>query len=363
MLKRTLFHLAGLAFLFAALIFTGCAGAETDEPTRTASDSATTEVPPAALPASASQPEGPAEPILAVDPTPAVAPSVAPGEFGRVGDLALVDGLLYAACDAGLIRYHPVTESVTLLSQADPIGTVARFDGNLFAGGSRLYRLSGDNLLVADADLSGFVTAMTVFDEQLYVGTDDGLWRYSDGVAEQVWSDVPVTTLTAQLDRLWIGTAGSGLFDYNGDTIRRRYIQRDTAAFDDVTVLASRGAWLYVGTATGLYLYDGGRWAQRSVIDGLPADMITAIDASGWVVRIGTAAGVVGYFEDTFTPVSQLAQQEVRDLARIGTTVIAATDYDGLVVINGELRRSIVTAGDSTSAPPELAETVIGFSW
>ena len=85
----------------------------------------------------------------------------------------------------------------------------------------------------------------------------------------------------------------------------------------------------------------------------MPSDYITAIDASYWVVAIGTDVGVTSYFNGDFLPVPAL------------DTVVATAigRYDGNLVVQTVDQKLLVKAGPGVrSLRPDAASTIDMFS-
>jgi len=118
--------------------------------------------------------------------------------------------------------------------------------------------------------------------------------------------DVSVTAMVSDGAGMWIVIDGQGLYRWDGDMFRKRYLLRDTSIFDNVYALDFNHDHLYVGAATGFFIFNGGRWEHRTIDNGLPSDDVRTIDASSWIVYVGTGEGVVSYFEKNIIPIKKL---------------------------------------------------------
>lgn len=131
---------------------------------------------------------------------------------------------------------------------------------------------------------------------------------------------------------IWVGTVGDGLYRWDGADFRRRYLLRDSALFDNVNSLDFKHNHLYVGSTNGLHIYDGGRWLNLTVDDGLSTDNVTSIDASEWVIFVRTDMGVVSFFNNEFSPVKRLADVSVAKIVRNDHKTYVATQSSGVLV-------------------------------
>jgi len=123
---------------------------------------------------------------------------------------------------------------------------------------------------------------------KLWVGTWNGL-AWFDGSR---WEPVPevsycVRSLAVNKDRLWVGAAG---YVYEFDVVEWRshnYLNLKASIFclyvDDENIL-------WVGTAKGLWRFDGRDW---DILDGLPDGVMAVIKDSKGNYWFGTSAGVV----------------------------------------------------------------------
>ena len=130
-------------------------------------------------------------------------------------------------------------------------------------------------------------------------GTD--LWAGTATGAVLVWGgsawdsltrlDAPVRSLHYAGDQLWIGTA-AGLYLWNGEAAS------SVAGLDDtlINVIGSsdNGDSIWVGTSDGLWLREGGRWQAVGEKEGVSAQEVTALwaDTAGtvWVAGDGNIA-------------------------------------------------------------------------
>jgi hypothetical protein len=86
--------------------------------------------------------------------------------------------------------------------------------------------------------------------------------------------------------------------------------------------------------------------------EGLPDGAVLSIDASDWVVYVGTNNGLYSYFNDEIKPVERFDARYVNALAVSGTRIFAAGGETGLVMKQGPSYRVLLEAprGDADLA-------------
>ncbi len=144
-------------------------------------------------------------------------------------------------------------------------------------------------------DLQSGVHSMTLGGSgtDLWAGTATGAVLVWDGSAWDSLTrlDAPVRALLYTGDQLWIGTA-AGLYLWNGEAAS------SVAGLDDayINVIGSSdsGDSIWVGTSDGLWLREGGRWQAVGEEEGVSALDVTALwaEAAGtvWVAADGNIA-------------------------------------------------------------------------
>lgn len=267
-----------------------------------------------------------------------------------IADMTIVGDKLYAVSGEMLTIYDFVDKSHEDICVDDNLGAVAMHSGQIYVGGANLWQLDGSVLNRIDEKSLGVITSLYSYGDRLMVGTAVGLYA-TDVLGQQLLlDDVEISALAADKNGLWIGTAGDGLYRWDGDNIRKRYLVRDTALFDTVNALQFEHHHLYMGTTNGLHVFDGGRWETLTMADNLPSNNVTTIDASRWVVFVGTDAGVVTFFDNEIKPVAKLVDKSVNVVRVRKTKVVVGTDSGQLLVKSGPvLKELIVPAMDIQS--------------
>lgn len=267
--------------------------------------------------------------------------------FGNFTDLLQVGTNLYATYDGGVVVYDLVAGEMVDIRCGEKFSALASYNDQIFVGGERLYTILDNDLNPVEMELEGAVKSMANYEYQLIVGTESGLYNYSIFGSSQVMEDVTVSSLAADLSGVWVGTDGQGLYRWNGTEFKKRYLKRDETLFDRITSLAYGHNHTYVGTADGLYIYDGGSWQTLTAADGLPEGTVRSVDASGWVVYIGTDQGVVSYFENDFIPVKKLSDKGGQALLVKARNIYVGTDRDGLLMKTGPALKTLVAPTSS----------------
>lgn len=144
--------------------------------------------------------------------------------------------------------------------------------------------------------------------------------------------------LLALTDTVWCATGEGGLLRYDVPSAEFTQITRvpGELSSNDVTALAlDRSGRLWVGTAdAGLSRLDadGGAWTQLSAFDGVPGNDITVLEADGDSMWIGTTTGIAlwngteiaGSLPEGVNP-SPFASDDMRGIARVGDSLWIAT--------------------------------------
>jgi hypothetical protein len=298
-------------------------------------------------------PVGPVEETLAVE----LAMTVDHTETGLppINAMVVEGDMVNAAFDGGLLIYDLNTREYSVTPLDEDLRTVARHGGEMFVGGTRLYRVDGAALVATEEDIPAQITSLASFGPSLMIGTEDGLFARNILGCQSLLEDVSISAMVADANGgLWIGTDGDGLYRWDGERYRKRYLMRDSSLFDNVTALAYGHQHLYLGTTNGLYVHDGGGWRTLTVEEGLPSNQITAIDASSWVVYIGTVNGSASYFENQIKPIERLGAYVVTTLGRSKDRLIAGTAQNGLILKIGPSIKTLVEpwqpAGDGLAS-------------
>lgn len=265
--------------------------------------------------------------------------AVVSGNGTMVFDMVVRDNLIYALTADGLILHNLATGNNMIIDTETPVGAIADLGDKIVLGGDNLYTLEGDFLSDSGCQLKldGPITVLYRHKMNLMIGTTGGLYELSTAGIRPLASDIYVSALVSEGNALWVGTAGQGLYRWDGVSFRKRYLKRDSTLFDHVTALDYSHNHLYLGTDRGFYTHDGGSWKPYNLADGLPSETITAINADDWVVKIGTTRGAVTFFNNEFKPIPHLTGLAVNRFLTRDNKMLAATAQGGLIMKSGGL--------------------------
>jgi len=324
-----------IAFMVAALFLVGCSG---DEPegqsglvNQVVGDTVNEMV------------ENVVEASFATAPAPTAPVEIkTDGSVSNVSDMVILDSVLYAVYDGGLVSYDFRTKGTVFIGNGEKFNAVVRHNDQIIVGGDRLYTVSGNKLKPYIVQTEGTIQNLSSVNSRLMVGTDLGLYVESINGMEQLMDEVSVTSVVSGNDGLWVGTNGQGLYFWDGDIFHKRYLLRDTSIFDIVNSLEYNHGHLYVGAATGFFVFNGGRWEHFTSVDGLPDNNVKSVDASSWVVYIGTGNGIVSYFENSLTPIKKFESTSAEVVRSLGRKIIVGTDGDGVILKAGSFVKTLV---------------------
>ena len=283
----------------------------------------------------------------AVGEEPTVA--MATGDFAPVEDMTIVGTNLYALTGDGVMVYDMVAKTKSLIASELPLHAIAEHAGKMYVGGAGLFVIEDDSLMDVTGDINQTITRLTSYSYRLLIGTEKGLFSRSIFGDETLLDDVWVNDITTDDDGVWVGTSGQGLYSWYGADFKRRYLERDRQIFDFVTALDYKNGHLYAGTPHGLFIHDGGRWQELRTTDGLPSDRITDIDASDWVVVIGTERGVIGFFNGDFLPVPKLENVLATRIVRYDNKILVGTDSQSVLVKAGPVMKPLFEGAGGTA--------------
>ncbi len=263
-------------------------------------------------------------------------------------DMILVGEMLYVLAGDKLKVYDFETDESYVAQSDAPIRAIAFHDNKIFAGGDKLYRLIDSVLEITDDQFESEITTLYSYGYNLMIGTKDGL--YSKGLLEKenLFDGVEISAMTSDYTGLWVGTAGDGLYRWDGTEFKKRYLLRDETFFDIVNSLVYSHDHLYMGTPNGFHIHDGGRWTNLSYKDGLPSDNVIAVDASGWVVQVLSDNGLASYFKSELTETESLSEYEIVDVIRKNNDLILLTaDFSVLQKFKSSIKELIPSESNS----------------
>ncbi|HEX8186053.1 MAG TPA: hypothetical protein VF747_14920, partial [Blastocatellia bacterium] len=284
----------------------------------------------------------------------------------------------------------PSTDGMTAYLNAADVRAVATFagirylatSGGLVAlddGGSVKRRYATSDGLT-DNDL----TALAVFRDRLFIGTAaSGLMGFDGNAFTSYRFSKPkaarVSVLFPTETELLIGTLDGGLFEYDGERFSRRFNSAPGADFSRVTALLPYESRLYIGTHDrGLYVWREAHVERLGTGEGLPSAHVTALTrlpsnfSESGPIGIATDFGLVGINDSNeIKPIinrpniTSLAVSGGRLWAGLfsGGVIDVAASREGQKPASNESPSSLsLTAGLPRSAPT-IAYAADGHLW
>ena len=258
-----------------------------------------------------------------------------------ITDFKIIDSKLYAVFQNGMVIYDFDNKNQSVIRTKEVLSAVINYQGQIYVGGDYLYQLKDETLEYID-DYDSHINCLYEYNSDLLVGTEDGLFQKGLMGKEKLFDENSISVITSSNDGLWVGTYGNGLYYYDGDIFKKRYLLRDTSMFDYINTLDFNHNHLYVGSSNGLHIFDGGRWATYTQKEGLPGEEVISVDASDWVVYVATDEGVVSFFNEEIKPVEKLFDKRGNKIAKRGQKLILATDYEGILTKSGKSLKTLV---------------------
>lgn len=263
----------------------------------------------------------------------------------------------------------PVTDGMTVYLNAADARATALFAGTryLATSGGLIALDEGGTVKRRYTTFDGLsdndLTALVVFRDRLFIGTaSSGLMAF-DGNGFTAYRFVKpkaarVSVLVATESELLIGTLDGGLFEYDGQRFTRRFNSAVGADFTRVTALLPFASRLYVGTQDdGLYLWREGHIEHLATSEGLPSPRITGLaalpasDSQYGVVAAATDFGIVG-LNDSNEVKAISKQPNVTSIAVSGDRLFAGLFNGGVLDVSAERTKAL-----ASQPPTGLSET------
>jgi ligand-binding sensor domain-containing protein len=263
----------------------------------------------------------------------------------------------------------PVTDGMTLYLNAADARATALFAGTryLATSGGLIALDEGGTVKRRYTTFDGLsdndLTALAVFRDRLFIGTaSSGLMAFDGngftGYRFVKPNAVRVSVLMATESELLIGTLDGGLFEYDGQRFTRRFNSAVGADFRRVTALLPFASRLYVGTQDdGLYLWREGHIEHLASSEGLPSPRITGLaalpasDSQYGAVAVATDFGIVG-LNDSNEVKAISKQPNVTSIAVSGDRLFAGLFNGGVLDVSAERTKAL-----ASQPPSGLSET------
>jgi ligand-binding sensor domain-containing protein len=276
----------------------------------------------------------------------------------------------------------PSTDGFSVYLDASDVRAVAEFAGShyLATSGGLIALDQSFNVKRRYTTSEGLpendLTVLAVFRERLFIGTaGSGLVSF-DGTSFTGYSFIKpkaarVSALAATESELLIGTLDGGVFEFDGETFTRRYNSTAGGDFNKITALLPYESRLYIGTQeSGLYIWREAHIERITTTEGLPSPHVTALAAmpsslsDNGVVAVATDFGVSG-LGDANEIKAMTNRPNITSLAASGGRLWAGLFGGGVIDLGAEqaIRTTASTADRSTLSetpglPPAAPATV-----
>jgi ligand-binding sensor domain-containing protein len=285
--------------------------------------------------------------------------------FADVRDVAIWDDRIAAGTAEGVFTYRVSDSSYQFFYQANgltnsEVGAILPYDDKLLVGTETgLIQIDqAGNITRIDFGYETPVTALAEADGTLLIGTRlNGLIAYWNGSSNQLLDVLDISSVISAGDHIWVATYGNGLYSFDGMEWKKRFLIRDTTAFDYVTDLGYRFNRLYAGTDYGLWVFDGGKWKLYDDESGLYACNVTAVDFLGWKIIAGTSGwGIYEIFEDVVNAKAWSEGLDITALASNENMLVAGTPDQGIYIAEGK------TVSHINPTPQALIKPVVALA-
>lgn len=222
-------------------------------------------------------------------------------------------------------------------------------------GGDKLLITGEDYLeIYSEYDFDSPVNVIIPFGEGYLAGTNNGLYFYAQDKEATIFKkDILVTALAEDVGGLWVGTFGDGLWRFDGEKWQRRYLIRDTSIFDFVNALTFNYPFLWVGTPSGIFRYDGGCWKQLFIDDSSEVYEVNCFLPMVFKTYIGTQQGLFVFANNSLQLVPDFESMQIIGLFKDNGDIIVATRNSGIFKLKG---KEEILRPEQLNGRPLLAE-------
>jgi len=320
------------------------------------------------------------------------------------------EGIVWIGTNRGVSRYDPqgpIQQTVSEVPNSNFIRTLFRAsDGSIFAGSNRgLFVGDGTTWKEVPGQNNKVVYSLIQNPSSTLIGTANGVFDlsgkwvvggdtrgfasfsgrlyaavYGRGVVDinsdaVIFQDDTATSVLAGKDRLWIGTAGNGLFSFDGKTIKNE-ASPDTLKSGTIWKMSEMAGRLLIAGQHGVFIYGDGVAEQVVQVEDVRdvlfegADLWAATttrglvharqdDRFGWLVStigfeqglpsekafcilpldnkllIATNRGVVKYLPSNVTPkliATRVLSQRLHDLGELASSIALEYPQNSLLV-------------------------------
>ena len=240
---------------------------------------------------------------------------------------------------------HPQQNLVQIIQNTSDTQDLVFYKDSFFAATSGgLLQLSREgtkqkHFTVLDGLPESDLTALTVFDAKLFIGTRtkgivtfDGenfvQFRFSEGETQAI------TTFLTDNGRLLIGTFNGGLLEFDGKVFRE--IKAENQTIKTINYLENIGATLFVGTFdNGLWIYENDVWKHFTTAEGLPSNRIVGVVKNNENLLVATDFGLSILENDRFRTVKILPM--ISSLESYENKIYVSTENGEIYTFDKEL--------------------------
>ncbi|MBV9961139.1 MAG: histidine kinase [Parafilimonas sp.] len=232
-----------------------------------------------------------------------------PGEVkNRIISLQQIDDTLFAGSDDNLLRVVRLKENGTIEFMNVKKLLLLNKDSLLIATKENLILVNPHTLRITDTILNERVVCMSFLNNDLYVGTLNGLviknlithteTRFSNNILQ-----TRITALEKDMyNDMWIGTYGAGVYAYKSGRLIYDFNESTGLSSNICRCISACGTNIWIGTDKGVSKIVIG---QKPYIetkfthgDGLPSNMINAILQDSNRLFVGTPSGLTYFNSD-----------------------------------------------------------------
>ncbi|MCD6162776.1 MAG: hypothetical protein J7K40_10235 [candidate division Zixibacteria bacterium] len=226
----------------------------------------------------------------------------------------------------------------------------------ILIGGDKLLIVGDDYCeIYSEHDIGAPVNVILKFGEGYLIGANNGIHYFNEeGVDTLLKAEALTTALAEDVGGLWMGTFGDGLWRYDGERWQRRYLHRDNTLFDFVNALSYNYPYLWVGTPSGIFRFNGGSWNQLFVSDSSEVYEVNCFLPMFLRTYIGTEQGLFVFANDSLNAVPEFESEQVIGLFKEGKDILIATRDNGIFKLKG--KEAILRPEQLTVTHWELAD-------
>ncbi len=189
-------------------------------------------------------------------------------DFGDVRDVNIDGERMLLATAGGVIEFYPEDSSFVVYSDRQGLTDYDCYallvdDGDIYVGTNNgvYYIDECGEVTPIWREIADTVTVLKLIDTRYYVGTrSSGLFVSNWDTIDQMLPAKSVVDVTKNGFGLWVLTKDDGLFNYQGDGWKKRYLKGDSLALASANCLTTAYNQPWLGTPKGAYFFNGGVW-------------------------------------------------------------------------------------------------------